>query len=232
MGAINWLNAVSENGIFTHHSYTDLAEGVVMKKYVGAGILIGLFACSTHAQESRNGVFFSLTAGLDSMTLNTAAGSENFGQGSSVTVGGGYEFVLTPKVALLVGGMYDLDYYLQGGPGSEGTSFKNGTETINQKIRYSIYVAPGLYVREDTLLYGKAAYVISKTDPAGIRSTEPNFGGVGLGAGLRFALTQNSFLSLEMERVTNNSTGFADFRNGLAISPSYTNFTLGLVYKP
>ena len=203
-----------------------------MKKYVGAGLLVGLFACGAQAQEPRSGLFFTLTAGVDSMTLNTAAGSESFGQGSSVTVGGGYEFALTPKVALLVGGMYDLDYYLQGGPGSEGTSFKSGTETINQKIRYSFYMAPGLYVREDTLLYGKAAYVVSKTDPAGVRSAEPNFSGLGLGAGLRIALTPNTFLSMELERVTNNSTGFADFRSGLAISPSYTNFTLGLVYKP
>jgi len=203
-----------------------------MKKCVAGALLVSFLALSAHAQDARQGLFITLDAGLDSMSLVSDTGTDNFGQGSSLTLGGGYEFSLRPNVALLLGGMYDLDYYLQGGSGSEGTSFKSAAETINQKIRYSFYVAPGLYVREDTLLYGKAAYVVSKTDPAGVRSADPNFNGFGFGAGIRYALTPRSFLALEFQRVTNNSVAFPEFRSGLAISPTYTNYTLGLVYKP
>ena len=203
-----------------------------MKKCVGGLLLVSFLALSAHAQDRRQGWFITLDAGLDSMSLVSDAGTDDFGQGSGVSLGGGYEFSLRPNVALLLGAMYDLDYFLQGGSGSEGTSFKSGAEIINQKIRYSLYVAPGLYIRKDTLLYGKAAYVVSKTDPAGVRSAEPNFNGFGLGAGIRYALTPRSFLALEFQRVTNNAVVFPEFRNGLAISPSYTNFTLGLVYKP
>jgi len=194
-----------------------------------ASVLLSSFA--VHADDKRSGFYVGIDTSYETMSVTTPTSTEDFGSGSSVILHAGYELPLNGKYALLFGGTYDTDYYLQGGAGSDGTVFINGTEKLKQKTKWGIYAAPGFYIADNSLLYAKLIYTTMKTDPDGVRSSEPNFASVGYGLGYRYTLLQDNLITLEWASLPTNKTSFASFKSGVDIAPNLSMITVGWARK-
>lgn len=196
-------------------------------------ILTFILLCisSVHAQDKRSGVFVGVDASYESMSVKTPTAKENFGSGSSLILHAGYELPFNDKFAVLLGGIYDIDYELQGGPGSNGTIFTKGTEKLKQKNKWGIYAAPGIYLADNRFVYAKLSYVVMKTDPEGVRSSEPNFTSVGYGIGYRYTFMKDNLISLEWASLPTNKTSFPSFKSGAEIAPNLSMLTVGWAKK-
>ena len=190
-----------------------------------------LFNFAAHAENNHSGFYIGVDASYETMSVKTPSATENFGTGSSLILHAGYELPLNDTYAVLLGGTYDIDYYLQGGPGSNGTVFTKGTEKLKQKNKWGFYAAPGLYVADHSFLFAKLSYFIMKTDPDGVRSSEPNFTSVGYGIGYRYTFMQDNLITLEWASLPSTKTSFASFKSGAAIAPNLSMFTVGWAKK-
>ncbi len=204
---------------------------LVVKKIAFIAPILAMLPSLAAAQLAGKGFYLGLEANAESMTVKSAGASQSFGSGGSLTVNGGYEWGYGKSYALLTGAFYDLDYYLQGGSGSNGTRFTKGTETLNQKIKWGAYLAPGVYVTESSLIYAKLIYASMKTDPEGERSSSPNFQSVGYGLGLRQTVFKDYFVTLEWAALPVGKDSFSSFRNGAEISPGLSMFSLGFARR-
>ena len=92
-----------------------------------------LFNFAAHAENNHSGFYIGVDASYETMSVKTPTATENFGTGSSVILHAGYELPLNDKYSVLLGGTYDIDYYLKGSTGSDVTVFTKGTEKIDQK---------------------------------------------------------------------------------------------------
>lgn len=180
-----------------------------------------------HADTPLQGFYVGLDASYETMTVKTPTASENFGTGNSLILHAGYEYPLNEKYAVLLGGTYDLDYYLQGGSGSKGTVFSRNSETLHQKTKWGIYAAPGLYLHEQHFVFAKLIYSTMKTDPEGVRTGTPNFTSVGYGLGYRYTLLQDQFITLEWASLPTNKVSFTSFKSGADIAPNLSMISLG-----
>jgi hypothetical protein len=186
-----------------------------------------LFNFAAYAENNHSGFYVGVDASYETMSVKTPTATENFGTGSSVIVHAGYELPLNDKYSVLVGGTYDIDYYLQGGPGSDGTVFTKDNDKLKQKIKWGVYAAPGIYIAKDSLIYAKLIYTTMKTDPDGVRSSTPNFSSVGYGIGYRYTFMQDNLITLEWASLPSTKTSFSSFKNGVDIAPNLSMFTLG-----
>ena len=134
-----------------------------------------LFNFAAHAENNHSGFYVGVDASYETMSVKTATATENFGTGSSVIVHAGYELPLNDSYSVLVGGTYDIDYYLKGSTGTDVTVFTKGTERIDQKIKWGFYAAPGIYLSDNRFIYAKLIWTNMKTDPDGVKSPSPNF---------------------------------------------------------
>ena len=168
---------------------------------------------------------------METMKVKTPSATQDFGSGTSFILDGGYEWAIGPTGALLLGGIYDLDYYLQGGSGSKGTVFSRDAEKLQQKIKWGAYAAPGMYLSDRAMVYLKLQYASMKTDPEGVRSGSPNFHSTGYGVGLRYALGGNHLLTAEWMNMPASKASFASFKRGVEIAPNLSWFSIGWMYK-
>lgn len=198
-----------------------------MKKSLIAAALCLLFQAPVGAQLTGNGFQVGLDASFESMKVKSAGSTDSFGSGTSVILNGGYEWGYGKKYALITGGFIDLDYWLQGGSGSTGTQFSKGSETLNQKIKWGLYAAPGFYLSDTSLVYAKLIYSSMKTDPEGVRSGAPNFNSTGYGLGLRYTVAKDNFISLEWAALPVGKASFSSFRSGAEISPGLSMISIG-----
>lgn len=200
-------------------------------KHLFTTIITGLLLSQAHAQDQHSGFYLGMDASYETMSVKTPTATESFGSGSSLIAHGGYEFSINEKYSLLVGGTYDIDYYLQGGSGSKGTVFTRGSEKINQKIKWGIYAAPGIYIADHSLLYAKLIYTSMKTDPDGVRSGTPNFTSVGYGIGYRYTFMHDNLLTLEWASLPTSKASFSSFKSGVDIAPNLSMITVGWAKK-
>ena len=202
-----------------------------MKTRLALCTLVLISSLSAYAEDKRSGFYIGLDASYETMSVTTPTATEDFGAGYSAILHAGYEVPVGSRFAVLLGGTYDIDYYLQGGPGSDGTVFTKGTEKINQKIKWGLYAAPGMYLSANSLLYTKLIYTSLKTDPAGIRTEEPNFSSIGYGIGYRHTYMQDNLITVEWANLPTNKTSFSSFKSGVDIAPNLTLFTVGWAKK-
>lgn len=191
-------------------------------------LLSGLAA---HAEVKRSGFYAGVDASYETMSVKTSTATENFGSGTSVILHAGYQLQLDDNYSVLLGATYDIDYELQGGPGSDGTVFTKGTEKLKQKNKWGIYAAPGLYISDNGFVYAKLSYVTMKTDPDGVRSPEPNFKSVGYGIGYRYTFMQDNLITLEWASLPTNKVSFSGFKSGADIAPNLSMITVGWAKK-
>ena len=202
-----------------------------MKNKLFFGVLLLIINVAALAEDKRSGFYIGLDASYETMSVTTPSATEDFGAGYSAILHAGYELPLGSRFAVLLGGTYDIDYYLQGGPGSDGTVFTKGTEKINQKIKWGLYAAPGVYLSDNSLLYTKLIYTTMKTDPTGFRTEAHNFSSIGYGIGYRHTFMQDNLITLEWANLPTNKSSFTGFKSGVEIAPNLTMLTLGWAKK-
>jgi len=183
-----------------------------MKSKILLIAILSLNSIVAHAEKKHGSFYVGLDASFEKMSVKTSSATENFGSGSSLILHGGYEQPISDRYTVLLGGTYDIDYYLQGGSGSDGTVFTKGTEKVKQKIKWGLYAAPGVYLTDDSLLYAKLIFTTLKTDPDGVRSSSPNFSSVGYGIGYRYTLMHDNLITLEWANLPTNKKSFASFK--------------------
>ena len=190
-----------------------------------------LFNFAAHAENNHSGFYIGVDASYETMSVKTPTATENFGSGSSVILHAGYELPLNDKYSVLLGGTYDIDYYFEGSTYTNVTVFTKGTEKIDQKIKWGIYAAPGMYLSDNRFLYAKLIWTNMKTDPDGVKSPSPNFPSVGYGVGYRYTFMQDNLITLEWASLPTNKKEFASFKSGAAIAPNLSMITLGWAKK-
>jgi outer membrane immunogenic protein len=100
---------------------------------------------------------------------------------------------------------------------------------VKQKNRYGVYVAPGIAVTKDALIYGKLGYNSMKGElsfDAG--SVSQTFKGVSYGVGTKIMISKNTFFKVEASRYTYSSKTTDD---GTSVKPSATVGTIGFGIK-
>jgi opacity protein-like surface antigen len=138
---------------------------------------------------------------------------------------GSWGFDVAPKWVVTVGATISLknsEFY------SDSVNGTNSTATSKQ--RYSLYVAPGLRLGTDGLLYGKVGYhsmVVNYASTAGT-DIDKTHQGYGLGFGYAHALTKNLELRGEFETLAYSSENTAATTK---IAPKQNNLNLSLLYK-
>ena len=202
-----------------------------MKKSLLALAALFVIQGAAHAQADRSGPYLGLRAAMETMKVKTPSATEDFGTGTSFILDGGYEWAVGPRGALLLGGIYDLDYVLQGGSGSQGTVFSRDSEKLQQKVKWGLYAAPGLYLSDRALVYFKLQHTSMKTDPEGVRSGAPNFRSTGYGVGLRYALGGGHLLTAEWMSLPSSKASFSAFKGGADIAPNLSWFSIGWMYR-
>tara|TARA_Y100000296_G_C5179234_1_gene262392 strand:- start:1022 stop:1786 length:765 start_codon:yes stop_codon:yes gene_type:complete len=168
-----------------------------------------------------------------------------------------YGFMLTSEVLVRVGatatfGTQEIEESSISSVSNFGGQIStfNAKGTVEESDHYSVYIAPGLMVTDNTFVYGKLAYHQMELDLKGSTTSTDSFGtvsdsfssgesfsGIGIGAGVETRLTDNLFLSAEVQHVrygeetidsgtVGAGTTFTD-----KVEPSSTIGTLGLAYR-
>ncbi|APW41492.1 outer membrane protein [Rhodoferax saidenbachensis] len=154
-----------------------------MKKYVIAtAVAAAAFAPAAFAQ-AKNFEGFSV---LGAVNVNSnkvdSAGSSESKTTSTVGIQAGYDFALGESFVLGLGASLNLgDSEIT----SSGAKLKNAT---------GVYIAPGIAVSKDTLVYAKLASISGKID---VTSASYDISGLGYGIGVRSFINKNVFLQGE-----------------------------------
>ena len=101
---------------------------------------------------------------------------------------------------------------------------------VKQKNRYGVYVAPGIAITKDALVYAKLGYNKMKGELSftGGESASENFNGVSFGIGSRIMISKNTFFKVEAARYNFSSKSIEDLGS---IKPSATVGSIGLGIK-
>ena len=169
-----------------------------MKKVL-VGLLMSCVGLSASAQSSFSG--FSVFGNLNHLTssvkfVDGADTLDGLGKSSvGFTLGTDYGFSLGKDSVLLLGATFNF-----GSPElfdfNAGAAFK-----FEEKTAWSIYVAPGVEIVKDVLLYGKLAYHDMKVKASGDITGNQSFKGVGYGVGSRINLNKTTFMTVEFQQI-------------------------------
>ena len=145
----------------------------------------------------------------------------------------GYTFAIGSRMAVQAGIAADLgettayEYSDSDGDSAEGI----------EKDQYSVYIAPGYMVTPQTMIYGRLSlhsgrveYTVS--DPINSDTYKSKHTGIGFGAGVRTALTDNMYLYTEALRVGyNKKTLDRTVSSTLYLTPDSTVARTGFGYR-
>lgn len=240
-----------------------------MKKTAIASILASVLVAPSAFAAGFDGFGVGIDMNLKSTgadLTNTFTGAD-FNDKESESVGGeqnvaagidlNYGFMVSPEMLVRVGatatfGTQEIEdssisSFSDFGGGASTFSAKG---TIEESDHYSVYIAPGLMVTENTFVYGKLAYhqmtldvsnSTTNTDAFGSVtdsfSMDQEFSGYGIGAGVETRLTENLFLSAEVQHVRygeetiDSGTGAFGETFSTKVEPTSTIGTLGLAYR-
>lgn len=191
-----------------------------MKKALIATAAVAAMAAPQAFAQAGNFTGFSvgLNANLVSASTEISGASTKIGDTTqTASLEGAYGFAMGRSGALGVGLTYNLGDTKAGT--IAGTDFKG-------KDMYSVYVAPGYVLNNDTWLYGKLAYQVMKGELSGGLGSA-NFDGYGYGAGARAMLSRNLYLQIEFLQAA-----YGEKTVGTAkLKPSETHGTIGLGYR-
>jgi len=202
------------------------------KKLLLASLISASMIPAIAQADTKN--FEGLSAGLN---LNLISGGVKLSVGAvsldslggkqtqSVAVDAAYGFAMGGKGVLTIGIDADLS-------DAKIASFSDpdGDFSAKQKNRYGIYVAPGLAVTKDALVYGKIGYNKMKGDisdeETGV-SASLNFDGVSYGVGAKIMLSKEAFIRVEASRYTFSSKSDPAIP-AISYKPSATVGTIGI----
>lgn len=200
-----------------------------MKKVWLASLISAAMVPAVAVADSKNFSGFSLYGALNhsSTTVELKYEGTSFNglgkQSISGALGADYGFALGQSSVLLVGATYDLS-----NPEFLKASSSDTTLTGKVKQRYSVYLAPGVTVSPQTMLYAKLSYESGKAElSASGESESETFRGVGYGFGIRTFLDKNIFAGVEVARINYNDKGF----DGVNVGTGTTIGSVQLGYK-
>ncbi|WGK63464.1 outer membrane beta-barrel protein (plasmid) [Halopseudomonas sp. SMJS2] len=240
-----------------------------MKKTAIASILASVLVAPSAFAAGFDGFGVGLDMSLKSTgaDLTNTFSSANFTGKESESLGGeqnvaagidlNYGFMINPEVLIRVGatatfGTQEIEDSSSSSVSDFGgvVSTFTGKGTVEESDHYSVYIAPGLLVTDNTLVYAKLAYhqmnldvtrSTTVTDSFGSISDsvsmDKKFNGFGIGAGVETRLTENLFLSAEVQHVRYGKetidSGTTEFGETFSdkIEPTSTIGTLGLAYR-
>ncbi len=161
--------------------------------------------------------------GTDSVNAENLGGKHDF----IPVISGSYTEAVGPNFLFGIGATYDLGSTDVGSASividSEELAFK-----VEEKDHYSIFVTLGYLVNDTALLYAKIAHHKMKAELSVDGESESlKFSGVGFGAGVKVALTENVSVYAEAQRVSYSDETLGDFK----FEPSSTIGALGFAYK-
>lgn len=221
-----------------------------MKKVIVA--VSALFLTNTALAGNFEGFSVFAKAGSQSVdnelkwigTNGDVSKSDGNGRSSLATiVGADYGFKVNDKFLTLVGVEFKINnsdvYKSNEYDSSTGDTSKTKYE---QKNAYSIYLAPGYLINEETLIYAKLSYNKTKIegkftdyDASASETTNTkysrNFDGFGYGIGARVSLNKNLFLNAEWQKIQFDNES-KTFGNGvIKAKPDATIGTIGIGYN-
>lgn len=199
-----------------------------MKKVLIATAVATALAVPQAFAQASNFAGFSLGLNANFVSSSTELSGGTTGKLGDTTqiasLEGAYGFNMGGRGVLGLGLTYNLGD-LKGGSA--------GTTEFKGKDMYSVYLAPGYALSNDTLLYGKLAYVAAKgqVSSVGFPTDSQNFDGVGYGAGARALLSKNLYLQVEFMQAQYNKKTISSGGSSVDFKPFSTTGTIGLGYK-
>ncbi len=192
-----------------------------MKKILLAAALV--VGCASAFAQATPFTGFNAAIGLSfgnsSAKLDSNLGSTSTGEDSVWGIlSGEYGFAVSPKAVIGVGASIDLGDTKYGNQSALGT-----TVSLKAKDKYSVFVAPGYALSNNTLAFVKLGYHHAKGE---LGAQSESFNGFGIGLGVRTMLDKNMFLQLEATRVDYSRKDVL----GGSIKPSSTFGTLSVGY--
>lgn len=196
-----------------------------MKKVIIALLAIGIspyaFADKFNgASVSVNGEFSSTTAKVKS-DGNTYEGVGR--QSGNLDIAADYAFSVNDKFVVLAGGRYALF-------DNEIAKYKSDDESakVKSKNHYSLFVAPGYKINQDTLAYVKASFESAKGTLSGTDDDQSRrYNGFAFGVGLRSYITDQVFVNVEASRTFYNKESFS----GTSTDTGTTTASFGAGYS-
>ena len=196
-----------------------------MKKIL-AGLLLSCVGLSASAQSSFSGlsVFGNLNHITSSTKLEESPVSyDGLGKSSmGFTLGADYGLSLGKDSVVLIGATYNV-----GSP--KFLNYDDGTDTIilDEKSAWSVYLAPGIEVVKDVLVYAKFGYHNLTVKASGtLFGGEQDFKGFGYGVGSRINLSKTTYLSVEFQQIN-----YDQERVGADWTPTATVGSIGFGFK-
>ena len=197
-----------------------------MKKIL-VGLLLRCVGLSASAQSSFSGlsVFGNLNHITSSTKLEESPVSfDGLGKSSmGFTLGADYGLSLGKDSVVLIGATYNV-----GSP--KFLNYDDGTNTIilDEKSAWSVYLAPGIEVVKDVLVYAKFGYHNLTVKASGtLFGGEQDHKGFGYGVGSRINLSKTTYLSVEFQQINYDKVGAA----GTDWTPTATVGSIGFGFK-
>lgn len=166
-----------------------------MKKLLVAAAAFSCLPGVAAAQDEAPGNPFAgarveLRLGYETPTVTSDGDDDIYKIGSAVSYGGeiGYDVAVSSKVTLGAYANYEFS----------SVELCDGTDCIGEKGNLSVGGRVGVAVGPKAALYGKLGYAsITLEASSGGASDSDSLGGVQGGLGVEFALTKNTYVSLE-----------------------------------
>ena len=198
--------------------YTTIRKDEYMKKIICAVAVAASFAAPQAFAQAKNFEGFSVLGAVNvnnnkaGVTVTTPASTTSETKtASNVGIQAEYGWALGDSFVLGVGATAGLSDY----------DISNGVKLKNS---YSFYVAPGVAVSKDTLLYAKLASASAKMETSAVSI---DLSGLGYGVGARFFSGKNVFFQVEY---TYNKYDDKNYANGKVTNETGV-LALGVGYK-
>lgn len=182
-----------------------------MKKLLIASAIIATFAAPQAFAQAKNFEGFSVIAAVNANNNSAELANKVDASRANIGVTAQYDFTIGSAFVLGLGaslGLNDIDI-------ASNAKLQNAN---------SIFIAPGIAVSNQTLIYGKIASVTAKADLSG---TSADISGVGYGIGARYFSSKNVFFQGEyvFNKYDDKKTAVGTFKNQTGV------LSIGVGYK-
>jgi hypothetical protein len=192
------------------------------KIVVVAGII---YSASAFAQAKNfAGASVGINAGFNNEIVDfggTKIGNDSY----RYNINGSYTFALSEQTTLALGMTYDLGNTTA----INATTMSNvasGSNPYLLKSHYSINIEPGYALTEKNLAYLKLAFHRAKAFSTDL-SLDQSISGTGYGIGTKYLISNNTFLSLEIQKINYKSFTYSSE----SVKHLTTLSTIGIGYK-
>lgn len=193
-----------------------------MKKLLMATLVLGSFAAGSAfaaTPTDLSGASISATGEFSSGGVSATDGTSDTGKTNALGLQARYDWALSPKFAIGLGGSYSS------GSHQNGTYASGNGASVNN--RYSLDIIPTLALPNDFQLYGKLSSIYgSAASNDGVNTS--NVQGMGYGLGARKMLDKNMYLQVGYDL---NRFNDVTFSNGTTASLQENVVSFGLGYK-